>query len=595
MSFNIPTQTLGEVFQNQYPFHVPKYQRGYAWDQDEVNDLLKDIASLRAAQGGAKPSHFMGGLVHVHLQAANSVSRIHEVVDGQQRMATFSLLMAAITEGITALKHEAKGATRHSCDAYKEELDEAYLYYKETVQGKRIYRQKLVMSKVDAEFFSDTIAGQAAEPERETHRRIQQAYKCFVSALVDPIVKDASKKVSLRLKSLVFLAKLVADNFFVIHIVSQSRKEAYRLFSVLNDRGRNLSDGDLLRALTLELTELDQKSQNQIEVLWDRVLDGSEDEIEKFLRAYYPSTLGKRAPKSGLFDAYEEGYLKGKSTADILGFVKKLDQEKTIFDAISGGLWPFKALGSTATNWDHDRLDRLVNVLRHEAAHPLLMSAYRLGEKKFIEIVRFLERFVFRYINITGAHPGPIYGSYYAESVEIRHIGAAYLTDSLRQKLKSLIEKRAPDQQFLDALAARLQYSDDSSRNRLIKHFLTTLETYHASADQGKVGKKLKPNIMTVFDLASTTLEHIYPQNATATSQDAALESLKSRIGNLTVLAASDNSQLGNVAFVAKKAVFSKSSVTLNREIAKQINWTQKSLENREKRLCDLALKVFGL
>jgi uncharacterized protein with ParB-like and HNH nuclease domain len=132
LAFNIPTQTLGEIFQNQYPFHVPKYQRGYAWDQDELNDLLKDIAGLRTAQG-SKPPHFMGGLVHVYQTAANPVSRIHEVVDGQQRMATFSLLMAAITHGILNLKKKANEKIQKSCDAYKEELDEAYLFYKETL------------------------------------------------------------------------------------------------------------------------------------------------------------------------------------------------------------------------------------------------------------------------------------------------------------------------------------------------------------------------------------------------------------------------------------------------------------------------------
>lgn len=594
MSFNIPIQTLGEVFQNQYPFQVPKYQRGYAWDLEEVNDLLKDIVGLQSAQG-SKISHFMGGLVHVHLQAANAVSRIHEVVDGQQRMATFSLLMAAIVEGITRLKEEAKGSVLQSCDSRKEEIEEAYLFYKETVQGKRVYRPKLVMSKVDAQFFADVIDKVEVKPERETHRRIQQAYKCFLGGLIDPIVLETSKTVGVRLKNLVALAKLVADNFVVIHIVSQSRKEAYRLFSVLNDRGRNLSDGDLLRARTLELTESDHKVQSQIEVMWDRILDGSEDEIEKFLRAYYPSTLGRRAPSNALFDAYEEGYLKGKSTNEILDFVKKLDKEKPFFDDISAGLWPFKAAQSIATNWNHDRLGRLVNVLRHEAAHPLLLAAVGLGEKKFIEILSFLERFVFRYINITGAHVGPIYVPYYSESVEMRKLDGAYSTDSLRQKLKSLIEKRAPDQQFQDALGARLQYSDDSARNRLIKHFLTTIETYHASADQGKVGKNLKPNMMLVFDLASTTLEHIYPQKATTSAHDAALEGLKSRLGNLTVLSATDNSQIGNVDFLAKKVLFSKSTVTLNQEISKLTAWTEKSLELREKRLFDLALKVFGI
>lgn len=591
MAFNIPTQTLGEIFQNQYPFEVPKYQRGYAWEQEELGDFIKDIATLQKVPSSL---NFMGGIVHVHRAVASAVSRLHEVVDGQQRMGTFTLLVAAITHAMELLGTNAKKKTeKELCKAHKEELDEAYLFYKVMSGGKRVPTPKLTMSSVDKDFFSDIVAGQQSPASRATHKRIEQAYNKFKNELVNPVINDGSLTIKAKLKKLTDLAKLIANGFVVIHIVSHSRSEAYRLFSVLNDRGRNLSDGDLLRAKTLELTEPDPAIQARIERKWDCILDGSEEAIEKFLRAYYPSTLGKRAPKSGLYDAYEVGYLQEKKINDVEQFVSDLESEKRIFDDINKGIWPFPEASSVASAWDRDRLHRLVNILRHEAAHPLLMSSVKLGEKKFIEILYFLERFVFRYVNIIGAHPSPIYAPYYAESVAIRSTPKTYSPDSLRKKLRDLLRARAPDDLFSDALVLRMQYSDDSARNRLIRHLLTTLESYHASADRGDKGKKLKPATMHVFDLASTTLEHIHPQNPAL--PDAVLDPLVNTLGNLAVLAGTDNSAAGNDSFAKKKKNFASSGVSLNHEISALASWDKAELDGRQSRLVELALIVFDI
>lgn len=594
MSFNIPTQTLGHIFQSQYPFVVPKYQRGYAWEQEEVADFLKDIHALSTSTA-KNPAHFMGGLVHVQFPAANSVSRSHEIVDGQQRMATFTLLMAAISHGLDALSKENQTkASRANCEAHKEALDESFLKYKEIENAKRIYKPKMTMSKVDQDFFAEVVDGQSPVPTRETHNRIYATYKKFQTELVNPILNSTST-VKVRLKKFNELSKLVADNLLVIHMVSQSRSEAYRLFSVLNDRGRNLSDGDLLRARTLELTEMDSSIQSKVELKWDQILDGSEDDIEKFLRAYFPSTLGKRAPSKGLFDAFEDSYLRNKKPQEVYDFVVQLSNEKIKYQKIRLGEWPFLATSSKASNWDIDRLYRLVNILRHESAHPLLLSATHLGENKFIEILRMLDIFVFRYINIVGAHPSPIYAPYYTESVEMRKSPSKYSTSRTRATLKNLISTRASDQLFRETLISKLHYSDDSAKNRIIKHFFTTIESYYSSILNGKLGTKLKPDLMTVFDLASTSIEHIYPQKAPAKTKNNSLELLISKLGNLTILAPSDNSDLGNEPFSVKKSAFQKSSIALNRELSKIPKWDDKALLKRENDICDLAIKIYSL
>jgi uncharacterized protein with ParB-like and HNH nuclease domain len=118
---------MGEVFRNHYPFFVPKYQRGYAWETEEVADFINDVKALSARTRPRTP-HFMGGMVNVYIPAANSVSRRHEVVDGQQRMATVSLAMSNIMSGLGTL---ASGSTdpaiSGACAAKREEIREAFL------------------------------------------------------------------------------------------------------------------------------------------------------------------------------------------------------------------------------------------------------------------------------------------------------------------------------------------------------------------------------------------------------------------------------------------------------------------------------------
>jgi hypothetical protein len=585
---------MGEVFRNHYPFFVPKYQRGYAWEAEEVADFINDVKSLIVRAKPRSP-HFMGGMVNVYIPFANSVSRRHEVVDGQQRMATVSLAMSNIMSGLSNLASRSTDpAISGACAAKRVEIREAFLDYKETQGANRVYVPKLQLSRRDEFFFRTLFSDTTAAPSRESHRRLQYAYEAINRELVEPIIGGAGTDTDI-FEALVELYKTISEDCVVIHVVSQNRSEAYRLFSVLNDRGRNLTDGDLLRALTLELLESDPVVQDTVEHLWDDILDGTAEEITKYLKAFFPSVTGRRAPNNHLFDTYQKEFLHTRTAASIRDFVSALADNKPAFFAILQGEWPFSS-ASTATAWDRDRLHRLVNVLRHEAAHPLLLSAVKIGEAKFTQDVRLLERLVFRYITIVGAHPSPLYGPYYAEAKRMRDRPRTYQVRSLHNQLAALIAARAPDHSFGTNLVAKLEYSDNTVRKREIRHFLSTLESYRRWYERGPRRRyPPTPDTMTVFDVAAITLEHIYPDNTPAGHQDSAMELVKHCLANLTIMAASDNSVIGNANFAAKKAEFARSGVGLTRRLDSFANWTTAEFQTRENELVQMALAVFNI
>lgn len=535
----------------------------------------------------------MGGIVHVHIPAANIVSRKHEVVDGQQRMATFTLTMASILRGLSKISEQSQNEEiKGKCAARSDEIREAFIVYRETQGAQRVEVPKLQLSRTDEPFFRALLNGENATPSRESHHRLKNAIDAIDRELILPIIRSCIPEEE-KLDQLIHLYKVASEQCVVIHIVSQNRREAYRLFSVLNDRGRNLTDGDLLRARTLELLEGHPTVQNEVEQLWDIILDGKPEDITKYLKAYFPSVTGRRAPNKDLFDTYEQEFLQSPSTDSTRAFVRALATDKRFFEAIRQGEWPFLS-ASHATSWDRDRLHRLVNILRHEAAHPLLLSAVKLGENKFIHIVRLLERFVFRYITIVGAHPSPLYKPYNAEAKKIRDQVKTYQVSSLKNELNTLVSTRASDTAFSTSLLAKLEYSDNTARNREIKHFFSTLESYRRWYERGG-RRRPTPDTMTVIDVAAATLEHIYPNNPSPADVDPAMEPLKQRLGNLTIMAGSDNSAIGNLPFSLKKTEFAKSSIGLTQQLASYSVWNAAELQTREDQLMTMALSVFKI
>src|SRR5690349_17670322 len=109
---NANTFKIGDLLVQRLPFVVPKYQRSYAWEEEEINDFIRDLslcASDRSA--GKQRQHFFGGLVSVQHTAANVPGRNYEVVDGQQRLATFGILFKVLEKWNRLLSESAAAAS----------------------------------------------------------------------------------------------------------------------------------------------------------------------------------------------------------------------------------------------------------------------------------------------------------------------------------------------------------------------------------------------------------------------------------------------------------------------------------------------------
>lgn len=600
------------IFEQNHTFQVPKFQRGYAWDEDAISDFIDDIARCLKTRAKADPHsrhHFFGGIVTVKQDVSNSNRTNYEVIDGQQRLASFVMLVAAVIRGMTTLHGELAQKVKLTADEKKAKgflettigtLRSLYIVYRDSIDLEYIDIPKLTLSQADNDFFQEVIGGEEVKIDRASHERIQAAWLRLCQFVDETVISGSSASEKAKRLQLLVNGVFVED-CTAIFMSSDTRAEAYQIFQVLNDRGVHLTDGDLLRASTMEL--LDQKdlsaTQNALAKTWDRVLAYAPGDIDSYLRWYYSSHEGKRPRSSNIADQFLEQRFKrkdgdpvGKQEAKaILAEVVQIDDEFVLLETLGGGDWPYTDDTNKVMAWDRERLRMLVVDLKHTNAMPLLLALRLLDERKFAEAISAIERFVFRYKTIGNAHISPMTELYLQHAKEIRAKKTAYSVATLRNDLRVLVQKVVPDSVFESSLR-ETRYSPRAG-NGHIRYLLITLEDHAVWYEQGAMGTPKCKDKTRVFDSSNTTLEHVYPQKAEAKDQDAALEGVKHELGNLTIFGPGDNDKLANKMFADKKKTLEGSNLKLNRDVGKMGSWAKKDVIGRTEKLSKMAVKVF--
>jgi hypothetical protein len=599
--------TVGRLFLENFIFRVPKYQRGYAWSDSHLEDFLSDLGKCYTARSeGNKRHHLFGGIVSAEGPSPGASRRLCDLIDGQQRLATFIILVFHLITSYTDISANAADSgdtdSQTLADSRARRLMDKYLEYEHEINRQPVKIERFELSSRDQQFFKDTLTGSSPAPSRDSHDKLKYAFKVIgdkIKEIITPLPTIAEK-----LDALKRFEEVLDEDCTVIHIVTDSKREAYRLFQVLNDRGTSLTEGDLLRARTLELlapTEFAEQ-QKAAEDAWDKIQTDLPEFTRDFLMWFYASVAGKRPTKSSLFDNFLDAFfpqhtknsLTKTDARKVVSTTRQLQQEVAVCRKLIIGEWPYPH-AQPIKQWDRDRLNLLINALDHTLCMPLLLAAAcKLDHKKFSEIVQLVERFSFRYKNISNQHVTPLTKIYHEQSIAIRKSPSSYRVSMLKNALRALQTSKAPDAVFAPLLMKQLVYNP-SAGNKVLKYFLVTVEYYLKWYEAGASGSPKCRDKATVFDFTNTTIEHIYPVNPESTVIDLTLQPLTNDLGNLTFLGPDDNDTLANKGFTSKKPEFARSSILMNREIAKKTRWNPSEIESRKGELKDIALKVFTM
>ncbi|NBZ89443.1 DUF262 domain-containing protein [Stagnihabitans tardus] len=552
---------IGSILRDGKPYLVPKYQRDYSWTKDEVEQLWEDITRALKDQ---QSTYFIGSIV---INDGNSSA--YEVIDGQQRLTTLSILLCALRDR----------AKMSSNPKLAERLESDFLGKFD--YGTQETSPKITLNINNRAFFSEKIinADGVDSVRREaqsratskSNRLLAESYLYFHGVIERELADGVGFSDFVQR-----IVEALDDVVQVIRISVKDDYDAYMLFETLNDRGLALSVADLLKNYLFSKADdrIDEVQANW--ALMSQRLDRIE--LKRFLRHSWLSRHNIVRDKE-LFQRVKEKY---NTKNGVVSFSKELRDTAEGYAALGdpqSDFWAdfFEEPERTKIRGYIEEL-KLFGVNQY---NPLLVSTLETAPSKFLSVLRMVVAFAFRYSIILGAGTGNIEKSFTAAAVHLRNNQGASLSD-IFSKFSSLYPS---DADFSAAFARK-----SVEQSAMARHILTKIND-RLEEDSGLVVNR---------DASVVNLEHVLPQKFdvadwTDFGTDAdALSEYVTRIGNMTLLKSSLNRRISNKGFSEKLPHYKQSSaLKISEEIFDCEAWTAKSVETRQQRLAKIACQIW--
>lgn len=547
--------SLRELLEGAKQYQVPLYQRTYSWKTAQLTRLWEDLVQLGEdrATHGSLITHFLGSLVLAPTPNVGpaGVSR-YLVVDGQQRLTTTTLLLAAIRD------HRAETESPE----HRDRLNEQYLVNKWKQGSDRL---KLMPTQADRPSY---VACIEASHHAGAADQIGEAYRYFRGRLVDHDDPDDEHDIER-------LEEALLSGLTLVSVTTTRDDNAHRIFESLNNTGLRLTQGDLLRnylfmrlptrgAVVYETQWLplqERLSNDDLELLfW---LDAVQRDEAVTQRDTYQTQVKRMDGLAGE-DAIEAEVQRFHGLSELLQRV--LDPSREADAAVRERLTRLKEWGTTT----------VYPLLLH------LLDRRARGAATSEEIARamlYLESYFVRRV-VTARATNGLNRTLLRAVPEIRDKAPA--DDALRTYLSTGRKYYATDAEVRAGVQSTALYFTGRSNQR--KLILAWLEETHGSKER--------------VEVANCTIEHVLPQTLTPAWRTMLRESIPDdesvgdvfdaivhTIGNLTLTGY--NSELGNKPFAVKRAEYDKSAFRMNHEIAAASTWGRPEIVARAERLAE--------
>lgn len=538
-------------------FVIPIYQRTYSWTAKECRQLWDDI--VRAGRNDAVSVHFIGSIVYIEEGLGNNTVQSPQlVIDGQQRLTTVTLLIAALARALGD-SEPVEGFSARKLRNY-------YLLNPEEV-GDRHF--KLLLSQTDRSSLTCIVSDN--DQPAEFSIRITENFEQF-----EDLIAAQQGDLEAICKG---LAKLVVVDI----ALSRDQDNPQLIFESMNSTGRELSQADLIRNFIL--MGLEPVLQTRLYELFWRPMEiafGQEaynTHFDAFMRHYLTVKTGE-IPR--LFEIYEafKSYARstGATDSDVEPLVKEIRDYARYFCAM--------ALGAE-TDPDLKLALHDLRELKVDVAYPFLLELYHdyatqgLDKADFVAAVRLIEAYVFR--RAICAIPTNSMNKTFATFTK------ALKKDRYLESIKAhfLIlpsYRRFPrDEEFERDIQTRDLYNF-RSRSYWLRRFENFGRKERVAVDQ-------------------YTIEHIMPQNEevpmhwrTALGEEWARvhEKWLHTLGNLTLTGY--NSEYSDKAFIEKRDMpggFKESPLKVNAGLGALEDWNEEAIKSRASRLANTALRVW--
>lgn len=550
---------LSKIFSADFEYHIPGYQRPYAWTEEETGILFDDLYEF--FQTEAVDNYFLGSIVLI-----KDENKPHaDVIDGQQRLTTLSILFSVMANSFHT------EAYRNNCKKYLQEEGNI-------LEGIAA-QPRIFLRDWDQDFFSKYIqdiqldALVQIDPvtlDTEAKRHIQK--NCTV-------LREKFSEVFNDENDLLKFTQFILTRCFLVVVSTPNQESAFRVFSVMNSRGLDLLPTDIIKSMTIG--KLPKDEEQKYTEKWEELenLTGRDGFNEVF--THTRTIFAKERPKKNLLDEFKE-------------YVIKQTSPKSLVDEY---LIPYTEAYVCLKNCDFsstqnaEEINELLLWLNKTNNHDWMPPAIKfLTDHKndsvyILWFIRKLERLA-SYLLVTAKDVNQRMERYKWILVEMESRPDNNLTAPLENIELTDWEK----QQFIDALNGEIYSMTAKRRNYIIQRLDSFL------SDGG-----------ATYNTKLFTIEHVLPQHPSADSEwmklwpDTQTQRFwLNKIANLVPLTRQRNSAAQNYDFNTKKIKYFQSkngtsSYTLTTQVINIAAWTPEVVEARQKDLEEIFISKWDL
>lgn len=550
---------LSKIFSADFEYHIPGYQRPYAWTEEETGILFDDLYEF--FQTEAVDNYFLGSIVLIK----DENKPYADVIDGQQRLTTLSILFSVMANSFHT------EAYRNNCKKYLQEEGNI-------LEGIAA-QPRIFLRDWDQDFFSKYIqdiqldALVQIDPvtlDTEAKRHIQK--NCTV-------LREKFSEVFNDENDLLKFTQFILTRCFLVVVSTPNQESAFRVFSVMNSRGLDLLPTDIIKSMTIG--KLPKDEEQKYTEKWEELenLTGRDGFNEVF--THTRTIFAKKRPKKNLLDEFKE-------------YVIKQTSPKSLVDEY---LIPYTEAYVCLKNCDFsstqnaEEINELLLWLNKTNNHDWMPPAIKfLTDHKndsvyILWFIRKLERLA-SYLLVTAKDVNQRMERYKWILVEMESRPDNNLTAPLENIELTDWEK----QQFIDALNGEIYSMTAKRRNYIIQRLDSFL------SDGG-----------ATYNTKLFTIEHVLPQHPSADSEwmklwpDTQTQRFwLNKVANLVPLTRQRNSAAQNYDFNTKKIKYFQSkngtsSYTLTTQVINIAAWTPEVVEARQKDLEEIFISKWDL
>lgn len=555
-------------------YRVPEYQRPYVWGTDQVNDLLEDVAYAMTTKPNSE--YFLGSIVLQKRSvpdAAGKEYQENDLLDGQQRLTT-CLMLHAVARDLTQ-DNKLKSTCRET------------IFQEENPYDGIPERFRIVYDIRDAvrDFVSRYLKPDGGSNDEVGLNEAQKSKDASVQKMANAVLEIRRYFSQPEAPTVEQFFPFFRNKVLLIYVASTQLEDAFRLFTVLNDRGMRLRASDILKTMNLRAlkeAKASPQEQKQAAQMWEEMEGELGEDFDVFL-AHVRTVLVKDKARLGLLQEFEENIYEPHV------FQKDTKQYKKIPALLLPGHDTFEFIKryrlhnlqilsgdnhQLGNSWEFDNLVSLLTDagLADFWVPPLLHYREAFGDERIVDFLRKLEN--------------KFCGDWIARETPTARI------DAMNGVLKKIDELRPQSTVSKSVQIEKLLTSDvfDFDHDEFLKQ-LDTAAIY---------GRRFARYILCKLDMIyggksnrlqptkEISVEHVLPQNPAESSQwckDFSIdqrEDWTDRLGNLVLISRRKNVSQGRLDYIEKKQrYFEKNIETFpnSLRILKNGVWTPTTLK----------------